>query len=220
MRFLRFDTRPPARTSVAGLACRIGMASLACAAATSAGAMDSASERAIASHTTTLADAPQVTRTEMDRSTNLAAPALASAAPGSRADVSGVSVRWWKSVGPSAPGLDVGMGVGTIGYVVRPPAQGAMDSSASLVNPSTLLSVGMRYRTSERSAVYADTSSARGFAANGHDAYTAKVGMEWKSASSPVRFTQGGLGMQLDGGGRMTLRVRKGTVGVYMRSSF
>lgn len=193
---------------------------MACAAATAAGAMEGASEPAVAAHVAPLSDAPQVTRIEMDRHTALAAPALANAPPGARAEVSGLSYRWWKSVGPSAAGLDVGVGVGTVGYLVRPPAQGAVDSSAGLANSSTLLTVGMRYRTSERSVVYADTSSARGFAANGHDAYVAKVGMEWKSASSPVRLMQGGLGLQLDGGGRMTLRVRKGTVGVYMRSAF
>lgn len=221
MRTLQFDRQLFERASARRLACRIGLATMACATATAAGAMDAASEQAMATHVATLADPPQVTRVEMDRSTHLAAPSLANSPPGSRADVSGVSVRWWKSVGPSAAGLAVGVGVGTVGYLVRPPAQGAaLDSSASLVNPSALLTVGMRYRTSERSAVYADTSSALGFSANGRDAYSAKVGMEWKSTSSPVRLMQGGLGMQLDGGGHMTLRVRKGTVGVYLRSAF
>lgn len=219
MRFLRFDRQFFERTSARRRACRVGMATVACA-ATMASAMEAAPEQTVAAYAATLADAPQVMRVEMDRSSHPGAPSLAHAPPGSRADVSGVSLRWWKSVGPAATGLDVGLGLGTVGYLVRPPVQGATDSSASLANPSPLLTVGMRYRTSERSAVYADTSSARGFAANGHDAYTAKVGMEWKSASSPVRLMQGGLGMQLDGGGRMMLRVRKGTVGVYLRSAF
>ncbi|CAN5287229.1 hypothetical protein BH11PSE9_BH11PSE9_19270 [soil metagenome] len=220
MHFFRFDRLTFGRSHVQRLAGRIGIAAVTCAAASASCAMEAASEQAVALRANAPSDAPQVTRIEMDRSASLAAPALANAPPGSRADVSGVSYRFWKRVGPSAAGLDVGVGVGTVGYLVRPPAQSAVDSPANLVNPSTLLTVGMRYRTSERSTVFADTSSARGFAGNGHDAYVAKVGMEWKSASSPVRFMQGGLGLQLDGGGRMTLRVRKGTVGVYMRSSF
>ncbi|CAN5709388.1 hypothetical protein BH11PSE8_BH11PSE8_03880 [soil metagenome] len=219
MRFSPFDKPPPKRVSARRMVCRIGLATVGCAVITSATAMDSTSGK-LAAQAADLADAPQVTLIEMERTPGHVPPSLANAPPGSRAETSGVSYRWWKHMGPSSAGLDVGVGLGTVGYLVRPPVQGAADTVASLNNPSTVLSVGMRYRTSERSVVFADTSSARGFAGNGRDAYVAKVGVEWKSASSPVRLMQGGLGLQLDGGSRMTLRVRRGTVGVYMRSSF
>ncbi len=47
-----------------------------------------------------------------------------------------------------------------------------------------------------------------------------KIGVEWKPAESQVNFLREGLGLRLDGSDRMTVRLRKGVVGVYMHRKF
>ena len=53
-----------------------------------------------------------------------------------------------------------------------------------------------------------------------NDAYVSKVGLEWKPAQSQVNFLREGLGFRLDGNDRMTVRLRKGVIGVYMHRKF
>jgi len=46
-----------------------------------------------------------------------------------------------------------------------------------------------------------------------------KVGIEWKPAQSQVFFS-GGVGVRLSGDDSVVMRLRKGTLGVYMKRSF
>ena len=84
----------------------------------------------------------------------------------------------------------------------------------------TVLTLGMRYRASEHSTLYADAAGVGPFGAEGGDAVVGKVGVEFKAAQSRWNIAYGGLGLRLGGDTRMTLRVRRGGLGVYMRSNF
>ena len=85
-----------------------------------------------------------------------------------------------------------------------------------------MVMVGWRQRVGSTSAVYADASHAASMAsAEGVGRHTdAKVGVEWQGASSRLGFENGKLGFQFDSGYRMSLRLRKGLVGVYLRGHF
>jgi hypothetical protein len=84
----------------------------------------------------------------------------------------------------------------------------------------TLLSLGMRYRTSERSALFADAYGVRGVGTHGRDAMLRKVGVEFKTAQSQLSVAYGDLGWSFAGDTRMSVRVRKGGFGLYMRGKF
>ena len=160
---------------------------------------------------------PRTTRMDLDTT---AQPESRLTPPGVRAEWSALSYRWWLTRGRT----DLGLGLGTVGYVARPavgePVAGPA-TAGSFVASAPLVTIGMRYRTSELSVLFADVSGARNSALNrGGDAYFTKVGVEWKASPSRFNLTHGGLGLQLDGGSRMSLRLRKGVLGLYLRSQF
>jgi hypothetical protein len=147
-------------------------------------------------------------------------------------EMGSVNYRWWLRRGRA----NVGVGVGTVGYLVAP-IEGLASSPHSLIyagphsqvsaGPHTLahtapsVTVGWRYQLDERSTVFADALGARRtYADERGDFYSTKVGMEWKERKSRFGFEKGSLGVQLDSGYRMSLRVRKGGLGVYLRSQF
>ncbi len=47
-----------------------------------------------------------------------------------------------------------------------------------------------------------------------------RVGIEWKPAESQTLFLRQGLGVRLSGDDRLTMRLRKGTLGLYMKEQF
>jgi hypothetical protein len=51
------------------------------------------------------------------------------------------------------------------------------------------------------------------------EAYVSKIAIEWKPAPSRL-FINNGLGIRLDGDDRLTMRMRKGSLGVYMQRNF
>lgn len=155
-------------------------------------------------------DAPRFTRNDVQLESQRSLP-------GYRNEVNELSYRWWASKGRS----DLGVGIGTISYVARPTGmvQGLAGDGALLAS-GTVLMLGMRYRTSERSALYADAAGVHGLGLDGREAVVGKVGIEFKAAQSRWNVAYGGLGFHLAGDTRMTLRVRKGGLGIYMRRSF
>lgn len=157
-------------------------------------------------------DAPRLTRTDTS------ADAQPSAA-GYRNEVTELSYRWWASSGR----VDWGLGLGTLAYVARPNGSvpGLVGDGAvrSLAN-GTVFTMGLRVRTSDRSVVYADAAGVRGLGLDTGDAVVGRVGLEFKAAQSRWNVNYGGLGLRLAGDTRMTLRVRRGGLSVYMRSSF
>jgi hypothetical protein len=131
-------------------------------------------------------------------------------------DMAGVSVRWWSGHGRS----HVGLGFGTVGFVV-PGLENHGQSPGSLRAAVPTLTVGWRYRVSNDTAVYADATSARNLAMDAAPGlYNTKVGMEWEPAKSRFGFENRSLGLQLQSGYRMSLRVKSGGVGVSFRSMF
>ena len=157
-------------------------------------------------------DAPRLTRSEtsVDVGRNL---------PGYRGESNELSYRWWKSSGRA----DLGLGLGALTYGTRPtgsvPGLGNTGVSNVLAT-GTVLTIGMRYRTSPTSAVYADASGVRGHGFDGGESVVGKVGIEFKAAQSRFNINYGGLGLRLAGDTRMTVRVKRGGLGVFMRSAF
>ena len=132
-------------------------------------------------------------------------------------DVTGVTYRWWLRRGRA----DVGIGLGALGQA-RSPAESGTAAQPTLSYAGSTLTLGLRYRLNERSTVYADASGARPVAQGvaGGDLYSTKVGVEFAGARSRLGFDKGALGMQLDSGYRMSLRVKHGGFGIYVRGKF
>lgn len=129
-------------------------------------------------------------------------------------EVAGVSLRWWARHGRA----DVGVGVGTLGLVPRPDAA----AGTALLDPRPTVTLGWRYRLTGESVVYADATGVRGLAGeNGMPGIVnTKLGLEWKPATSRFGFEHRSFGVQLQSGYRMSLRVRGGGLGVYLRGQF
>ena len=131
-------------------------------------------------------------------------------------DVVGVSYRFWMSRGRA----DVGLGLGSVGFVV-PPAAGHNDGVTTLAGALPTVTLGVRYRLTNQHLLFADASRARGLGADpAADYVSTKVGMEWRPASPAMGFEHGAFGMQLDSGYRLSLRVRGGGLALYLRGRF
>lgn len=157
-------------------------------------------------------EAPRLTRTDVQ------SEPLRSL-PGYRSELNELSYRWWLSSGRA----DVGLGLGTVSYGLRPIGGFvgvAGDESSKVLATGTVLTLGMRYRTSAHSTLFADAAGVHGLGLEGGGVIVGKVGVDFKLAQSRWNIAYGGLGLRLNGDTRMTLRVRKGGLAIYMRSSF
>jgi hypothetical protein len=206
----------------------LALISLAPAAARAADEQDDAdeSDRPLAvNYGIGLNGSPRVTRIDLAVGNPSTAPIGGQNLQPDSTRLTDVSRRFWISRGRT----DLGIGVGAMTLTAQPlgaPPSAApnttLDGAPVLLASAPALSVGMRFRTSRESTVFADASGARGFGPNNGDAYLGKVGVEWK----PVSFVQrwniayGGIGWRLSADSRMTLRIRGGGLGLYMRSQF
>lgn len=139
------------------------------------------------------------------------------AQPGQRVELLGLSHRWWHSNHRT----DIGVGLGTMGQYVSAFDGRSSENAQPLQKPVASVSVGMRWRMSPDSALYADASSARGLFGKGSDAYFTQLGVEWQGAPrSGLAFASGGVGLRLDSGKTMTMRIKGGGLGLYLRSKF
>lgn len=157
-------------------------------------------------------DAPRLVRTEVQTEPQRGLP-------GYRNELIELSYRWWASRGRA----DLGVGLGTMAYEARPTgmiAGLAHDGATLPLASGTVLTLGMRYRTSEHSALFADAAGVHGLPIDRGDAMVGKVGIEFKSARSRWNIAYGGLGLRFAADTRMTLRVRRGGVSIYMHRSF
>jgi hypothetical protein len=131
----------------------------------------------------------------------------------STADVSGGSYRFSAHRGA----LDVGM-------AFTPPAQSghAYDFRSENYGPigSNLPSVSLGLRRVSGQAPSASSMLERATSATNGNGYVSKFGVEWKPAQSQVNFLREGLGIRLDGNDRMSVRLRKGVLGLYMHRKF
>lgn len=156
-------------------------------------------------------DAPRFSRTDLPTEAQRSLP-------GYRNELTELSYRWWATAGRA----DVGLGLGTVAYVARPTGGVAgvpVDAVPFALASGTVLTFGMRYRTSGNSALYADAAGVRGPGFDG-DRVVGKLGIEFKAAQSRWSIGYGGLGLKLSGDTRMLLRVRKGGALLSMRASF
>jgi hypothetical protein len=131
-------------------------------------------------------------------------------------ELAGVDYRLWLSKGPAG----VAIGVGTLSQVVAQPHDGS-DEPRTLVATVPTVSVGLRYRVSPQSSIYADASGARGWDPHIDAAhFNTRVGLEWKPAKSRFGFEHRSLGLQLDSGYRLSFRARSGGLAIYLRGKF
>jgi hypothetical protein len=109
--------------------------------------------------------------------------------------------------------LDMGVGFDApAGFQTR--TVRSVDPASPIIPTVPSLSVGLR---SDSGGAPASSLLARATAEGTAPAATRRVGLEWKPAQSSV-FVRGGL--RLTGDERLTMRVKGGRVGVYMKSTF
>jgi hypothetical protein len=129
----------------------------------------------------------------------------------SSTELAGLNYRLWMSHGRA----DVGVGFGPLAHV-EPTMHGPTRLSGSV--PSVTL--GLRFRVSDEHLLFADASRARLGPDPDATYVTAKLGYEWKPAKSALGFEHGALGVQLDSGYRLSLKVRHGKPALYLRAKF
>jgi hypothetical protein len=85
----------------------------------------------------------------------------------------------------------------------------------------TLPALSLELRSISAAPATASNLAARalGPASEAQTSTVSKVGIEWKPAQSQVFFS-GGVGVRLSGDDSVVMRLRKGTLGVYMKRSF
>jgi len=130
-------------------------------------------------------------------------------------ELGGVTYRWWVNRGAS----NFGVGVGALGYVTPPAEPGG---AQALSYGSSVLTLGWRYQVDNHSTVFADASGARRFDADTSDRFSGKVGVAWKARSNKFGLdgASRSVAFQMDSGYKMSLRVRRNGVGIYMKGQF
>jgi hypothetical protein len=111
--------------------------------------------------------------------------------------------------------LDLGMAFEAPLRTARP-GDFALDPVLAYAPALPAVSVGLR-------GVSAGTSPAAGSlierATGAGASAESRLGLEWKPAPSRVFLNQG-LGIRLDGDDRLTMRLRKGSLGIYLKTQF
>ena len=136
--------------------------------------------------------------------------------------------RWASSYDVSRSDYRLSLGRGSLDLGIRLEARGGgirvPDSrfdggtaGAPLAADLPSVSIGLRSTAIKSDAVTSNLVD-RAFG-NGGEAFVRKVGIAWKPAQSRVFLNQG-LGIRFDGDDRLTVRMKKGSFGLYMQSSF
>ena len=139
--------------------------------------------------------------------------------PGYRTDLTTLSFQRWAGSGRA----EVGVGVGSVSLIERPTGAlsgRAVDASGVNAASGTSLMLGLRYRTTDTASFYANASRVRGLGAADDERVVGKVGIEFKAAQSQWNVAYGGLGFNMAGDSKMTVKLRRGGVGIFMRTSF
>lgn len=143
-------------------------------------------------------------------------PSLPTPAPAPRWSASGAAEDGGYRLSLSRGSLDLGMRFEARPAAARP-IDARYDSAAPLGVTLPSLSFGLR-------SVAAGPTAASSLAERALGTSTAvpavsKVGIEWKPAQSQVFFHQG-VGFRLGGDDRLVMRLRRGSLGVYMQRTF
>jgi hypothetical protein len=113
--------------------------------------------------------------------------------------------------------LDVGVRFDAPMRAVRS-GEAPLDPVLAYGPPAPTLSVGLRSNPAGTVAT-AGSLLERATGATIGQPPERKVGLEWKPAQSRI-FLNRGLGIRLDGDDRVTMRLKKGSLGLYMQSAF
>jgi len=152
--------------------------------------------------------------------------ALAACAAGSAdaADAQGVAPLRWSTASDYSAGsyrwslsrgsVDFGLGLDTpsrAGFVdaSRPEATGPF------VQTLPSLSLGLRSAEASKPGLLTQLAGAETATT-----YIHRIGIEWKPAESQLMFVREGLGVRLSGDNRLTMRLRHGTLSIYMQRTF
>jgi hypothetical protein len=138
---------------------------------------------------------------------------LAHGATAAEPDAAGGSYRWAASRGA----LDFGLRFDTArrGGTVQ---ERHLDAAGPMVSNLPTVSLGLRTVTPSPTAASSLLERAIGTGAG--PAASSSVGIEWKPAQSQLMFLRQGLGIRLGGDDRLTMQLRKGTLGIYMKRDF
>jgi hypothetical protein len=157
----------------------------------------------------------------------VAAPLAAAAplvpAPGAEEEEAGPPWRWSTSAEYSGGIYRWSLSRGSFDFGLRfetptRPGFGAdprLDAAGPLVQTLPALSLGVRTVDSPAGSWLQRLSGAEAAPSS-----TSRVGIEWKPAESQLMFLRQGLGIRLSGDDRVTMRLRKGTLGIYMKREF
>ena len=113
--------------------------------------------------------------------------------------------------------LDLGVRFDAPLRAVRP-GEAPIDPVVAYVPPAPTMSVGLR-STSAGTVATAGSLLERATGVTIGQPQERKVGLEWKPAQSRV-FLNRGLGIRLDGDDRVTMRLKKGSLGLFMQTAF
>lgn len=137
-----------------------------------------------------------------------------------------------QEAGFQAPRVDVsvgaanasGKGVGAVLGLSSPPSATAAAATPQGLQPRTSVDMGLRYTqgqvdvTGWRRMNAAENASA--VVEPMEPAYGARVEMNLGSRKGPFAFEKGFLGLQMEGGGRITVKRKNGGAMVYYRNNF
>jgi hypothetical protein len=94
-------------------------------------------------------------------------------------------------------------------------ADSRLDATGPLVQTLPALSLGVRTIDAPAGSWLQRLSGTEGVPSS-----TSRVAIEWKPAESQLMFLRQGLGIRLSGDDRVTMRLRKGTLGIYMKREY
>jgi len=136
-----------------------------------------------------------------------------------------VTPRWSASSALSDGGYRSALARGKVDFAMKfdaplraaRPGDGPIEPVAAYVAPLPTLSVGLRNVATGPTPAGALLDRATG--ASSRDQRESRVGLEWKPSPSRV-FLNRGLGIRLDGDDRLTMRLKKGSLGLFVQTRF
>jgi hypothetical protein len=154
-----------------------------------------------------------------------AVPKVEATEPASPPSPSDVAPRWSTSSSLTEAGYRSSLSRGKLDFGMRfeapirvaRPGDGAIEPVAAYVPPLPSLSVGLRSTVAVATSAGSLLERATGVTSG--EPRESKVGLEWKPAPSRL-FLNRGLGIRLDGDDHLTMRLRKGSLGIFMRTNF
>jgi hypothetical protein len=140
--------------------------------------------------------------------------------PGHSTGVTEVAVQRWASAGRAGIGVGLGSVMLVDAAVGSPPGSSVDNGAARTTATGTTMMLGLRYRTTAESSIYADATRLGGLGLSSDDRIISKVGVEFKAAQSNWRINYGGIGLRFAGDTRMTVRLRRSGLAIGMRKAF